>query len=109
MAFLTHKPHDSPIHSFSRSFIDDERTADRKRVTAQGLGLGGEWRWTGLDGVGGGRRLREGVTSPAITNNLKLGHKMLHSDWVIKPFKRREKMLPTIGKTKQKYTEGKIK
>lgn len=43
MAFLTHKPHDSPIHSFSCSFIDDERTADRKRVTAQGLGLG--WRW----------------------------------------------------------------
>jgi len=54
----------------------------------------------------GARRRLRGDRS--ITNNLKLGHKMLHSDWVIKPFKRREKMLTTIGKTKLKYTQRKI-
>jgi len=53
MAFLTHKPHDSPIHSFihslTRSFIDDRRTADRKRVTTFKGGLEG--------GCGGTERL----------------------------------------------------
>jgi len=42
MAFLTHKPHDSPIHSFIHSFIDDWRTADRKRVTVQQVGKNGQ-------------------------------------------------------------------